>query len=400
MNGISRGWLFISSAAVLAACNPATAPVPPGPAAKLVAASPTTGAGFVGTPLQDSLVVRVTDANNRPVPGVTVNWAAAAGGGSVSPRQSLTDEKGRARTAWQLGTRAGVQTAFAEALTVSGPQLVEFSYTVAPGAAAVIRIAPEGAFLGLTETRQFTALRLDIHGNAITDRPVAWVSSNPGAAKVDAATGMVTAVALGTADITATTEGRSATARVLVGGGGPAEDLFESNSLGQYTQYSDAPASWSIAGGVLTAEGTGRQSHLIRNGVVFRDGWVEAQMDRADEGGLVLRFNNPGYLYLLSIHDDGSLLGTRNLELFRRTGGAFQLLAFGKDINWPRGTVKTVRFEVIGTSLRGYVDGALVIEATDAAISTAGGVGARYNDVPEDVKTDQARYLNLRWSGN
>jgi hypothetical protein len=383
----------------LAACKSGTGTEPPGPAAKLEPVSATSGAGFVATTLADSLVVRVLDSNGRPVPAVAVEWGTLSGLGSVSPQQSLTDANGRARSTWNLGRVAGEQQAFAQTLTVDGLQVVRFTYVAVAGPTAAVQVAPQGMYLRPGDTRQFTLAAVDQYGNAISGRAVAWSSSNPAAVTVNSTTGMATAVAAGVADITATTEGKSATARATVGSAAAAEDNFETNTLGLYKQYSDVPASWAIEGGVMTASGTGKQSHLIRNDVVFQDGWVEAEMDRADEGGLVLRFVDPGNLYLLSIHDDGSLLGQRNVEIFRRRAGSFELLAYGRDIHWPRGMVRTVRFEVVGSSLRGYVDGELAIQATDTSISGPGGVGMRYNDVPEDVRTDVARYLALRWTG-
>jgi hypothetical protein len=56
-----------------------------------------------------------------------------------------------------------------------------------------------------------------------------------------------------------------------------------------------------------------------------------------------------------------------------------------------------VRFEAVGTELRAYVDGVLVITATRDAVSRAGAVGMQYHEVPEDTRSDLARYLSLSW---
>lgn len=391
--------LCVVSLALVAACRSGTEAEPPGPAAQVVAASDTVRAGFVGSDLQDSLAVRVVDARGRGVPGHSVTWMSFGPGGTVSPRESLTDERGRARSAFRPGTRAGDYTAVAQAVTVDGPLAVRFRVVAAPAAVAAIQISPSDAYLAVDETRQFTALRIDAYGNSITDRPVAWSSSNPGIVSIDGQSGMARGVAVGTAEITATSEGKSARTRVSVAAMSTGEDLFDTNTLERYTQFADVPASWSIAQGILTAQGLGEQSMLVRNEVLVRDGWVEAEMDRADEGGLVLRFQDRNNLYLLSIHDDGSLLGHRNLELFRRSGGRWVLLAYGRDITWPRGVAKKIRFEAAGHRLRAYADGTLVVEVTDTAIQAAGRVGMRYHDVPEAAGTDMARYFAFRWAG-
>ncbi len=356
-------------------------------------------AGFVGADLQDSLAVRVVDANARGVPGHSVTWGSFSPGGVISPRESLTDERGRARSALRVGTRAGEYIAVAQAVTVDGPLTVRFRTVAAPGAVATIQISPSGAFLGVNEMRQFTALRIDTYGNSINDRPVAWSSSNPGIVSVDAQSGMARAIAVGATDITATSEGKSATTRVSVAVTSSGEDPFDTNTIDRYTQFADVPATWSIAQGMLTAQGAGEQSMLIRNDVLVRDGWVEAEMDRADEGGLVLRFQDQSNLYLLAIRDDGSLLGHRNLELFRRSGRQWILLVYGRDITWPRGTARKIRFEAVGTRLRAYADGTLIVEVTDSVIQGAGRVGMRYHDVPETPGTDMARYYTFRWNG-
>lgn len=392
--------LPLVAAGVLGACKSGTDPEPVGPAFNLVAASDTTPDGFVGQALADSLAVRVVDANGRPVPSATVMWSTDLGSGVLSSTQSLTDASGRARTSWTLGTRAGEQRAYASAVTTEGSRSVGFVVPAAPGATSAITLSPAQAFLVTGETRQLVATRVDTYGNSITDRPVAWSSTNPAVATVNAQTGMVTAVAAGTAEIRATTEGKTATAAVSVGAGGIGSDTFDSGSLDPYTQFADVPASWSIANGVLTATGAGQQSHLIRSGVLFTDGWVEAEMDRADEGGLVLRFRDQNNFYLLAIRDNGSLLGQRTVEIFKRVNGEFTVLAFGVPLNWPRGQVRTVRFEAVGNSLRAYVNGALIHQVTDNSFTQAGAVGVRYHDVPEAPGFDVAQYLTLRWAGS
>jgi protocatechuate 3,4-dioxygenase beta subunit len=334
--------LPLAAAGLLGACKSGTDPEPVGPAFNLLAVSGTTPGGFVGQALTDSLAVRVVDANGRAVPSATVTWHADTGSGVLSSAQTLTNADGRARTSWTLGTQAGEQRAYASAVTTEGTGTVTFVASAAPGPTSAVTLSPAQAFFVTGETRQFVATRVDTYGNSITDRPVAWSSTNPAVATVNAQTGMVTAVAPGTAEIRATTEGKSAGAPVTVAAGG--SDTFDSGSLDPYTQFADVPASWSIASGVLTATGAGQQAHLIRTGVQFTDGWVEAEMDRADEGGLVLRFRDQNNFYLLAIRDNGSLLGQRTVEIFKRVNGQFVVLAFGVPVNWPRGEVRTVRF--------------------------------------------------------
>ena len=63
--------------------------------------------GSPGSPLPDSLRVRLTDKFGNPVSGVTINWSPIAGSGIVSPTSSVTDANGRAATRWTLGSTGG-----------------------------------------------------------------------------------------------------------------------------------------------------------------------------------------------------------------------------------------------------------------------------------------------------
>ena len=62
-------------------------------------------AARAGEPLAEPVVVRVTDANSVPYPGVRVQ-AAASRGGAVSPAETLTNEEGLASFRWTPGPEA------------------------------------------------------------------------------------------------------------------------------------------------------------------------------------------------------------------------------------------------------------------------------------------------------
>ena len=55
----------------------------------------------MGTRLANPLVVRVVDAKGNPMTGVTVDWAVAAGSGSI-PATSVTNASGQASAQWTL----------------------------------------------------------------------------------------------------------------------------------------------------------------------------------------------------------------------------------------------------------------------------------------------------------
>jgi uncharacterized protein YjdB len=80
---------------------------------------------------------------------------------------------------------------------------------------ASIRVSPSATTLLPGQTGQLQAETLDDKGNVLPGRQVLWFTSNAPVATV-APNGTVTAVSAGSATITATSEGRSATASVAV----------------------------------------------------------------------------------------------------------------------------------------------------------------------------------------
>ncbi len=67
--------------------------------------------GAPGSPLPDSLEVRVVDNAGLPVPGQTVTFAleTEVPGAQVSPETATTRSDGVARARWVLGSTSGVQ---------------------------------------------------------------------------------------------------------------------------------------------------------------------------------------------------------------------------------------------------------------------------------------------------
>lgn len=147
------------------------------------------------------------------------------------------------------------------------------------------------------------------------------------------------------------------------GSSGTSGDSFSTNTLASYSSYSDGGANWTIAGGQLVGTGPANQSVLVRSGVSFTDGWVEAVSPGADDGGLVLRFRNSSDYYLLAFRDDAAPdpRGVYNLAMYHHNGPDYDQMWVG-NVSWPRGSVHTVRFEAEGQVLRVYFDGVMQTE--------------------------------------
>lgn len=82
---------------------------------------------------------------------------------------------------------------------------------------ASVELDPFQAVLGIGETLQLTATMRNDAGDVITGPPVVWTSSQPTIAAVNSF-GLVTGLAAGLANITASAGGRSATATITVTG--------------------------------------------------------------------------------------------------------------------------------------------------------------------------------------
>lgn len=114
---------------------------------------------------------------------------------------------------------------------VSGSAVV-ISGTLA--SVASVEIKPESALIVIDGFVELAAVLRDVVGNVLPYRPIAWQSSAPAVASVTDGPGgkaLVTGVSAGAATITATSEGKSATARVTVGTIGPFSQISGSCAL-------------------------------------------------------------------------------------------------------------------------------------------------------------------------
>src|SRR3989442_4454499 len=97
-------------------------------------------------------------------------------------------------------------------LTVATSKIASMPAT---SAVASVTVSPASASLAVAATQQLSATLKDAIGTILTDRAVTWTSSNPAAATVSAS-GLVTALAAGSATISATSEGVQGTAMASV----------------------------------------------------------------------------------------------------------------------------------------------------------------------------------------
>ena len=175
----------------------ATITVVPVPIATLAFVPDSVGI-LVGGQAQLRLVARDAAGNELPGRPATVENGNPA-------VVSLTPEL----LATGLAPGVAVLTATAEGKTATA------KIVVSPVPVATVVVSPDSARLVAGATVDLSAAAYDANGNLLTGRGVSWFSDNPAVASVTA-TGVVTAVSAGVADVYATVEGKTDAARITV----------------------------------------------------------------------------------------------------------------------------------------------------------------------------------------
>ncbi|MEJ2538387.1 MAG: Ig-like domain-containing protein [Gemmatimonadota bacterium] len=167
--------------------------------------------GTVGQTLPQPPTIQALNGSGEPVEGVTVRWRVRAGGGSVAGASGVTNEQGEVSVAWTLGGDSEKQILEASA---DGLASVSFEATAAYPVAS-LEVSPAQSSLKPGEWARITATARDRFGNVVEDVPVTWASSATAVATVSS-TGLIRAVAVGNATITARAEGLTAEHRTSV----------------------------------------------------------------------------------------------------------------------------------------------------------------------------------------
>jgi uncharacterized protein YjdB len=170
------------------------------PAARVVVTPDQSTIGVTGT---IRLAPVVTDAAGNVLGGRTATFTSSAPGvAQVSADGTVT------------GISAGVATITATVEGVNGTATVRV-LAAAGGSIASVAVTPGTATLTVGDTRSFAVTVRAGDGSIITGRPVTWSSGSPSVLTVSP-TGVVTAVAPGTAQVLAQVDGITGAATVTV----------------------------------------------------------------------------------------------------------------------------------------------------------------------------------------
>lgn len=111
------------------------------------------------------------------------------------------------------GVVTAVQLGAAQVVAMAG-LLADTATTLVLQGVQRISLNPNSAAMYVGQTVAFSAVAVDSKGNVISSMPITWTSSNPSVAAV--VNGMVTGIAVGSASITASAGGKSASSNVQV----------------------------------------------------------------------------------------------------------------------------------------------------------------------------------------
>jgi uncharacterized protein YjdB len=212
------------------------------------------------------LTVSVKDASGATLTDRTVVWSTSnAAVASVSQAGVVTAlAAGTVTITATSGGKSG-----ASAITVAAPP---------PAPVASVVVQPSSVTLTMTDnnpTASLTTILKDAAGNVLTGRTVTWTSSLDPIATVSS-TGIVTARSPGTAIITATSEGKTGTATVVVQSG-PAASVVVTPSpvsirLGNSVQLTatafDVLGNWITGRPFTWATSSGAIATVTSSGVV------------------------------------------------------------------------------------------------------------------------------------
>ena len=164
-----------------------------------VTVSPSSASVVVGNTQQLTAVMK--DAGGAVLTGRNVTWSSGNAAATVDANGLVT----------AVSVGSATITATSEGKT--GTSVI----TVTAVPVATVTVSPASSNVTAGATEQLTATEKDANNNLLTGRSITWSSNNTGMAKVDANTGVVTGVAPGgPAMITATSEGKSGTASIMV----------------------------------------------------------------------------------------------------------------------------------------------------------------------------------------
>ncbi|HKG92754.1 MAG TPA: Ig-like domain-containing protein [Gemmatimonadaceae bacterium] len=303
------------AAAAVAACGDSpTGNGRAGPPAAVRIISGNEQQGVVGARLAAPLVVRVEDAEGRPVRGQVLAFRVIEGGGSVFAGAAATDEDGRAQEIWTLGTSTAdsqkVEARAVDSRTGEPIVFATFRATARADVPARVEVAAgsgQGAVVTAALPDSLTVRVFDRFDNPVPGATVTWrvvtgggtvgrassVTNDSGFARTSwtlgtAAGPQSVAAAAGSLEATFTASASAAApARLVVtagGGDGASAQVFSRPTVSPAVRVEDAHGNpvpgigvrFAVAegGGTIAGAGTSHTVLTGPDGVAAEGGWT------------------------------------------------------------------------------------------------------------------------------
>jgi hypothetical protein len=151
----------------------------------------------------------LTDGSSRPI---TVAWAAT--GGTIDSAGLFTADSTMG-TYRVVGTELALGLADTAAVVDTAASVDAPAPDAPPPAVSSVSVSPSSATLAVGQSVQLTAAAKDVDGSPVDGSPITWTTSNSAVASVTSS-GVVKALAGGSAKVTATAQGVSGEAAVSV----------------------------------------------------------------------------------------------------------------------------------------------------------------------------------------
>ena len=198
-----RGFRALTAVAAILACGGSTDSVSPGGgggngSGVQIAITPSAPSITVGA--QITLQAAVRGANGQVISGATIFWSSA---------------DTNVVTVSQAGVVTGKSVGTTQVAASSNGASTVTTVTVVQVPVASVAVLPSAATLVIGGTVTLQAVAYDADANALSGRSVVWASSASPVATVDGS-GKVTAVSAGTATISGTIEGKTASSAITV----------------------------------------------------------------------------------------------------------------------------------------------------------------------------------------
>ena len=328
----------------------------------------------------NSVTLSFTEVNNGAgqAASYVVRWAAGAiawasatdvtqgtcavplAGTAIGARRSCTVLGLAASTGYQFQLVAFRGTLNVNAVFGALSNVVSATTAASTAPVATVTVAPASASVAVGAVQQFTATLRDASGSVLTGRLVTWASGAPAVATVNA-TGLASGLVVGTATITATSEGQSGSATITVTaptGGGVVllQEAFEDNALAargwydnpnpvittaQHIPGSSSALEMHFLPGALTAVAGGAMRHLFSaSPTLYVSFWVKYSTNWVGSG-----YPYHPHEFLVMSNQDGDYDGLANgwlvayVEHNYQNGGLPRLsLQDSKAINTSYGT--------------------------------------------------------------